>query len=271
VSATAVDSGAKPRGSGADWRLVLHQARYELISFWCNPQSRFFTLVFPIIFLVIFSAVIHGTTTTPSGAKIKISVYYVPGIATLAIMAASFVNLAVSIVTQRENGILKRRRATPVPSWVLIAGRAAVAVLVALVMVTAIIVIGRLAFGVPVPGSRLPGVALASVLGALTFCCLAFALSAFIGTADAAQPVLQFVTLPLYFISGVFIPDANNPRWLRDVANVFPVRHLAQAELRAFDPGATAPGIAWGHLLVLAIWGVGSLVVALRFFRWAPR
>jgi ABC-2 type transport system permease protein len=248
----------------------LHQARYELLGFWRNPQSRVFTLIFPIIFLVIFSAVIGGTTTTPSGAKIKVSVYYVPGIAALAIIAASFVNLAVSIVAQRESGVLKRRRASPVPAWVLIAGRAAVAVLVALVMVAAIILIGRLAFGVPVPTSKLGGVVLASVLGAVTFSCLAFAISAFIATADAAQPVLQFLILPLYFISGVFIPDANNPRWLRDVANVFPVRHLAQAELRAFDPAASAPGIAWWHLLVLAAWGLAGLAVSVRFFRWTP-
>jgi ABC-2 type transport system permease protein len=113
-------------------------------------------------------------------------------------------------------------------------------------------------------------VILASVLGAVTFSCLAFAVSSFVKTADAAQPVLQFVTLPLYFISGVFIPDANNPRWLRDVANVFPVRHLAQAELRAFDPRAGAPGIAWWHLLVLVVWAVAGLLVALRHFRWSP-
>ena len=251
-------------------RLVIHQARYEAISFWRNPQSRFFTLLFPIIFLVIFSTVIGGTTTTATGAKIKVSVYYVPGIATLAIIAASFVNLAVSIVAQRESGILKRRRATPVSAWVLVAARSSVAIVVALVMVTAIIVIGRLAFGVPVPTSKLPGVALASILGAFTFCALAFAASGFIGTTDAAQPILQFVTLPLYFISGVFIPDANNPRWLRDIANVFPVRHLAQAELRAFDPRTAAPGIAWTHLAILAAWGIGALLVATRRFRWTP-
>ena len=254
----------------SDPRLVLHQARYELLGFLRNPQSRFFTLVFPIIFLVIFSTVFSGTTTLPSGARIKIAVYYVPGIATLAIIAASFVNLAVSVVTQRESGVLKRRRATPVPAWVVIAGRAAVSILVALVMVAAIIVIGRLAFGVPVAGSRLPGVALASVLGAFTFCCLGFAISPFIRNADATQPILQVITLPLYFISGVFVPDANDPRWLRDIANVFPVRHLAQAELRGFDPLASAPGIAWGHLAVLALCGIGGLVVALRFFRWSP-
>lgn len=251
-------------------RLVLHQSRYDLLAFLRNPQSRFFTLVFPIIFLVIFSTVIGGTTTTPSGARVKTSVYYVPGIATLAIIAASFVNLTVTIVTLRESGVLKRRRAAPVPAWVLIAGRAAVSILIALLMVTLIIVIGRLAFGVPVAASRLPGIVVASAVGAPVFCCIGFALSVLIGSADAAQPIIQFITLPLYFISGVFIPDANNPQWLRDIADVFPVRHLAQAELRGFDPRAAAPAIAWSHLLVLAVWGIGALTVAVRRFRWTP-
>jgi ABC-2 type transport system permease protein len=250
--------------------LVLHQAKYEAISFWRNPQSRFFTLLLPIIFLVIFATVIGGTTTAPSGAKVKVSTYYVPGIATLAIIAASFVNLAVSIVTQRETGVLKRRRATPVPAAVLIAGRAAVAVVVALAIVTVLVVLGRVAFGAHLPTSTLPGVVIASVLGAFSFCCLAFCAATFITSADAAQPVLQFITLPLYFISGVFVPDANNPRWLRAIASVFPVRHLAQALLVGFDPGSRAPGIAWRHLLVLAAWGIGALVVAVRRFAWTP-
>jgi ABC-2 type transport system permease protein len=250
--------------------IVLHQAKYELLSFWRNPQSRFFTLLLPIVFLLIFATVIGGTTTTPTGAKIKVSTYYVPGIAALAIIAASFVNLAVSIVVQRETGILKRRRATPVAAWVLIAGRCAVAVAAALAVVVVLIVLGRVAFGVHLPTSTLPGVVLSSVVGALSFCCLAFAVSTFITSADAAQPILQFVTLPLYFISGVFVPDANNPQWLRDVANVFPVRHLAQALLRGWDPLSRAPGIAWGHLGIVAAWGVAGLLVAIRRFAWMP-
>ncbi len=179
-------------------------------------------------------------------------------------------NLTVSIGTQRETGVLKRRRATPVPAAVLIAGRVVVAVVVALAIVVVLIVLGRLAFGAHVQVRTLPGVAIASVLGAFTFCCLAFAASTFITSADAAQPILQFITLPLYFISGVFVPDANDPTWLRDVANVFPVRHLSQALLTGFDPGSHAPGIAWRHLLVIAAWGVGALLVAVRRFRWMP-
>ena len=53
----------------------------------------------------------------------KLSTYYVPGLIAFAIMAASFVKLVITIVAQREAGVLKRRRARPVPAWVLIAGQ----------------------------------------------------------------------------------------------------------------------------------------------------
>jgi ABC-2 type transport system permease protein len=153
---------------------------------------------------------------------------------------------------------------------VLIAGRAGVAIVVSLAIVAVLIAIGRIAFGAHVPGATLPGIFVSSIVGAVAFCCLAFAVSTRIRNADAAQPILQATTLPLYFISGVFVPDANSPRWLRDIANVFPVRHLSQALLTGFDPGAHAPGIAWRHLLVVGAWGLGGLFVAIRRFAWTP-
>ena len=90
-----------------------------MVGFWRNPQSRFFTLAVPIIFLVIFVSV-FGNNTLKNG--VKASTYYVPGIAALAIIASSFLNLVIAITAQRESGVLKRRRATPVPASVLIAG-----------------------------------------------------------------------------------------------------------------------------------------------------
>jgi ABC-2 type transport system permease protein len=91
-------------------RLVLHQWRYDLVGFWRNPQSRFFTVALPIIFLVIFVSV-FGNDTLENG--VRASTYYVPGIAALAIIASSFFNLVIAITAQRESGLLKRRRATP--------------------------------------------------------------------------------------------------------------------------------------------------------------
>jgi ABC-2 type transport system permease protein len=256
----------------ADLRLVVHQTRYELASFWRNPQSRFFTVLLPVIFLLIFVAV-FGNHTTPigGGVRIKTSTYYVPGIVALGIISASFVNLVITITAQREQSVLKRRRATPVPAWVLIAGRAVTSIVVSAAIVIVLIGLGRIAFGVRVPTTTIAGIAIATVVGSISFCCLGYALCSFIRSADAAQPIVQALILPLYFISGVFVPDHTIPSWLRHVADVFPVRHLAQALLTAFNPATSGAGIAGKHLLVLAAWGAAGLIVALRRFSWVPR
>jgi ABC-2 type transport system permease protein len=248
--------------------LVLHQARYDLLGFLRNRQARFFTLVLPLLFLVIFVSVFGNNTVRGSG--VKASTYYVPGISALAIIASSFVNLVISVTAQREGGILKRRRATPVPAWVLIAGRTLTAMFVSLAVMTVVLLVGRFAYGVHLPTATIPGVALTAVVGTATFCVLGYALSTAIASEDAAQPMTQAVMLPLYFISGVFIPNVNLPGWLRHVAKVFPVEHLADGLHHAYDPAAHGIGIVWSDVGVLLLWAVVGLGVALRRFTWAP-
>jgi ABC-2 type transport system permease protein len=259
-----------PGGGGAAraGRLVLHQARYDLLSFLRNRQARFFTLMLPLIFLVIFVSVFGNNTVGP--AHVKASTYYVPGVSTLAVIAASFVNLVISLTAQREAGVLKRRRATPVPSWVLIAGRTITAMTVSLMVMTALLLLGRFAYGVRLPTSTIPGILLTAVVGSATFCILGYALSTAIGSADSAQPMVQAIMLPLYFISGVFIPNVNLPTWLQDVARVFPVEHLADGLHHAYSPAVHGIGIVWSDVGVLALWAALGLAVALGRFSWAP-
>jgi ABC-2 type transport system permease protein len=255
----------------SETRLVAHQLRYELLTLWRNPQSRFFTLALPLIFLVLLTSLFGNHTSRLHGHVIKSSTYYVPGLCTLGIISASFVNLVITIVAQRESGVLKRRRSTPVPAWVLIASRALTAALVSIVVVVVIVAIGRVAYGVHVPGSTIPAFLVTVVIGAACFCCLAFALSSFIRDEDSAQPIVQATMLPLYFISGVFIPKNQISSTLRDIASVFPVSHLNNGLFKAFDPSTTGAGFAGHDLLILAAWGVGGLIVALWRFSWSPR
>ncbi len=262
---SAVGRATAPRGPLA---LVLHQARYDLRAFLRNQQSRFFTLILPLLFLIIFVSIFGNDTIGPTG--VKASTYYVPGISALAVIAASFVNLVISITTLRESGVLKRRRSTPVPAWVLIAGRTLTAIGISLVTMAVLLVVGRFAYGVHLPTRTIPGVALTAVVGAATFCVLGYGLSTAIQSADAAQPMVQAIMLPLYFISGVFIPNVNLPGWLRHVAEVFPVQHLADGLHHAYDPAATGAGIVWSDIGVLAVWAGIGLVVALRRFSWMP-
>jgi ABC-2 type transport system permease protein len=254
-------------------RLALHQFRYDLRAFFRNRQSQFFTLALPVLFLVIFASVFggHGHSVRVAGGRIDTSVSYVPGIMALGIIAAAFINLVISVTAQRETGVLKRRRATPVPASALIAGRALTSVVTALAIAAVLLAIGWGAFGAHVPAHTAPALALTVIVGALSFCCLGYALASVISDQDAAQPVTQAVMLPLYFISGVFVATSTLPHWLVNVAGVFPVRHLAAALLTAYNPHTHGAGIAGTDLLIVAAWGAAGLAVAIRRFSWNPR
>ena len=253
-------------------RIALHLSGYDLRALARDRQSQFFTLALPVLFLVIFASVFGGSgnTTQVAGGQISTSVYYVPGIIALGVIAACFGNLVASVTAQRERGVLKRRRATPVPAAAVIAGRVLTAAVIAVVMAAVLLGIGWVAYGARVPGRTAPALAVTVVIGAASFCCLGYALTSLVRNEDAALPAAMALMLPLYFISGVFVPVPALPHWLADVGEVFPVRHLASALLVAYDPHTTGLGFAGPDLLIVAAWGAAGLFIALRTFSWLP-
>jgi ABC-2 type transport system permease protein len=251
--------------------LVLHQFRYDQKAFWRNPASVFFTVMFPVVLLLIFGAVFNGKTVDVDGVAIKTTTYYVPAIITLSVISATMQSLAMSLVIAREDGRLKRSRGTPLPPWVFITGRIGNSIVVALMMLILIAAIGRVLFSVPIPWSHLPEILVVLVVGAACFCCLGIALTAAIPSQDAAAPIVNALLLPLYFLSGIFIPDDELSSGVISFANHFPVRDFFEAFFKAYVPGADGPTLDWGNLAVVAIWGMAGLVLAIRYFRWTPR
>jgi ABC-2 type transport system permease protein len=249
--------------------LFAHQFRLDLARFWRNPQSRYFTVLLPIVFLVIFAGIFKGTTIVEDRV-ISITTFYVPGIMTLGIISASFVNLTQAVVTQRESGELKRLRGTPLPTSIVISSRAAVGVVVAIVMSALLLLLGRIAYNVPIPHSTMLGLVIAVIVGAGAFVCIAFAVSTRISSADAAAPATNLAVLPLYFISGVFVPERQIPSYLRDIASVFPIKHLAEA-VREPIINTHGTGISATNLLIVAAWGIGALLIAARTFQFSPK
>ena len=251
--------------------LAVHQFRADLRCFYRNKQSVFWTLALPVLFLVIFGSVFQHQNVAVLGGRIDEPVYYVPGIIAYGLIAAAFSNLAGSVVRNRESGIYKRRRATPLPAAAVIAARAAVAVLTALAMTAVMLVIGWTAYGATIPGHTAPAFVLDIIVGAAVFCCLGFAAATLIRNVDAVQPVIWVTVLPLCFISGIFIPISALPAWLAYISYVFPVHPLAAALLEAYNPYTTGSGLNWGYLAILAAWGVAGLIVAVGRFSWLPR
>jgi ABC-2 type transport system permease protein len=251
--------------------LVGHQFRYDQKAFWRNPASVFFTVMFPVVLLLIF-ATVFGNQTVDVRGGIETTTYYVPAIITLSVISATMQSLAMSLVIAREDGRLKRSRGTPMPPWVFIAGRVGNSIVVALMMLVLLAAIGRVLYGVPIPWGRLPAIVVVLVVGAAAFCCLGIALTAAIPSPDAAAPIVNALLLPLYFLSGVFIPDDQLPSGVIHFADLFPIRHFFEAFFDAYVPadGAGA-AISWDNLAIVAIWGVAGLLLAVRFFRWTPR
>jgi ABC-2 type transport system permease protein len=272
MSATSTGHPGRPARSRRRLpQTIGNQLRADLVCYRRNTQSVVFTILLPVLFLVLLASIFRNATVTVPGGIIKESVYYVPGLIAWGLITAAFSNLALSVVRNRESGIYKRRRATPLPASAVIASRAAVAVLTALAITVVMLVIGWAAYGASIPGRTAPALALYVIVGAVAFCSLGFAAASLIRNVDAVQPVAWATILPLSFISGIFIPAAELPRWLADIGYAFPVHPLAAGLLEAYNPHTTGSGLNWGYLAILAAWGLAGLVIAVRRFSWLPR
>jgi ABC-2 type transport system permease protein len=250
-------------------RLALHQFRYDQKVFWRNPASVFFTVMLPLIFLFIFATIFGNDEIEERG--VKTTTYYVPAIVSLAVISATMQSLAINLTEDRERGLLKRVRGTPLPTPVFVAGRVGNSLVISILMVVLVAVIGRLVYDVSLPGETIPAVLVTLAVGAFAFCCLGFALTAAIPSEDAAPAITNATVLPLYFISGIFIPDSEIPEGVLKVADVFPIRHFFEAFFTAWDPNTVGAGFEWGDLAIVAAWGVAGLAVAMFAFRWEPR
>ena len=261
---TAAALAGRPQHRRSNLGLVTHQVGYEQLSFWRNPQSAVFTFVFPVLFVTIMGALFGSVGKSSYFGGLSALQYYVPTIAALSVLGSCYGQLAVALATRRQNGILKRVRATPLPAWAYFTGLLAHCVLVSLVDIALIVGVGRL-YGVPFPSQWL-AITLTLVLGAACFCALGVAVASVISNAEAAPAVAQLVLFPLLFLSGTYMPIHS--QLLNQVAGWLPVRPFNEA---LTGPLSRHTGADWRHLAILAAWGAIGAVVAIRRFRWNPR
>ena len=257
----------------SDAALMVRQATFGLRGGFRNMRAVVFTIVFPIILLVLFNSVFTGNnaTTQFQGAKVDFASYFTPGIVAYSIMLTGFSGLLIALTTNRERGLLKRYRGTPMPPWVFLGGQILQSVVMVSLMAVVLIAIGAVAYDVHVQSGAIGALVVYLVVGTATMCSLGIALTRVATTADSASAIGPFVTVILGFISGVFISVDNLPTWLADLGRVFPLAHLAEGLQRCFSPATTGSAIDATNLAVLALWGVVGLAVAVRTFRWEPQ
>jgi len=243
--------------------LTAWQVLYEQRAFWRNRTRAFFAVGFPLLFLVIISALNHGGRSD----GLPFDVVWVPGILAYAVVIATFTNLAVETARMRDAGVLKRLQGTPLPTSVFLAGRIGSALIVAALVSVLSLAVGAAFFGVAIQLDTLPGLIAALVGGTACFTALGLGVARIIPNADAAPAVVNALIIPLTFISGVWGSTSGEPALLLHIAQVFPLEHLAHWLRASLDPRTAGPGLNAGDIINLTLWTFAGIRLTQRFLR----
>jgi ABC-2 type transport system permease protein len=245
-------------------RLFLHELRNQQLVFWRSKEAALFIFLFPLLLFLLLGSVYRGKIYGLPAPQALLAGMLGYGCANTA-----FAGLAIQLVVRRELGILKRLRATPLSATTYIAATLASTLIVFVLQAIALFVLGRVLYGTPLPHA-LGSLVLAIVIGAAAFAALGVATASLIRSAEGSSAVVNFILLPMAFLTGSFGPTHRYPAFLRAIGDVLPLKYfinIVNAVYLRSHSIWTKPGA----LGVLAAWGATGLVVAALKFRWEPR
>lgn len=249
---------------------VGRQIRYQLLMLWRIPIALFFTILFPLVMLLLFNALFGNEQIETDTGNWRVSQFYTGGLAAFTAVSATYTNLANMVPIRREEGVLKRWRGTPMRTGTYLAGFIGSAFVLAAVGAALMLVVGVLAYDLEIEVAKLPALVVTFVVGVCSFAALGMAVSALVPNASSAAAVANATILPLGFVSNIFIPLNDAPRWLETAGDVFPLKPFAVGFQDTLNPLVDAPAFDWGRLGYVALWGVAGAVIAVKFFKWEP-
>ena len=227
-------------------RVFFHQLRAEQLVFWRSKEAALFIFLFPLLLFVLLGSVYNGTIYGVPAPQALLA-----GLIGYGCANTAFAGLAIQLVLRRENAILKRLRATPLPASTYVAALLSSTLIVFALQTVALLV-------------------LAVVLGAAVFAALGVATASLIRSGEGSSAVVNFILLPMAFLTGSFGPTRHYPRFLRAIGDVLPLKYFVDV-MNAVYLHRHALWTKPGAIGVLAAWGAGGLVVAVFRFRWEPR
>ncbi len=274
---TTTQTTTTPTG-GVSRALVLGLRRtdLEMRQFFRDGMGVAFIFAFPVVMLLIFGSVFGDNEIAPGVTFLE---YFLAGILATGVMLTSFQNLALAIADERDVGLLKRLRGTPMPPSSYLVGKAGQVVVIGVVQTALTLAVAVLAFGIDLPSEPSKWLTFAWVylLGTAAGCVLGVTVSTLPKSGKEANAVVTPVVIVLQFISGVYFVFATLPGWMQSVASVFPLKWMAQGMRSVFLPEGAAAAEASGSwqlgwvAAVLSVWVVVGTLLALRTFRWSRR
>jgi ABC-2 type transport system permease protein len=245
-------------------KVLARQVMLETRLFLRRKDDLFWTLAFPLFFIVLFGLIYQDMLWEDLG--LRAIEYILPGIVVMALMVSGIMATATGFVEERQRGIYRRLSLTPLRRHTILGGQLVQRYLLILAQVVLLMAIGALAFNIQVSGSPF-SVWLVITLGALCFLSIGFLLTGLISSARAANGISMVVYFMLMFLGGIFFPNSMMPSFLRAFSNALPSTQLNDA-LRAVMIMGLGVREVWRELLIVGGWFVGSLALAVRLFRW---
>jgi ABC-2 type transport system permease protein len=246
--------------------VFVHELKGELRLYSRSRELAFFTFMLPIIFFVLLGSV-YGDSDKING--FRAADYLLTGMIGYGLIATAFAGLAIVLVIRRENGVLKRLRATPLPAPVYIAAVLLTTLIAFAVMAACLIALAMLLFDASFPKAP-ASLVMTLLLGGACFAALGVAITGFIRRAEGASAVINAIYLPVSFISGAFFSQQHFPEVLQKVADALPLTYFIDLVGDVMLKGTPI----WEEpkdVLFIVGWGIAGAILALRYFRWVPR
>jgi ABC-2 type transport system permease protein len=218
-----------------------------------NPVWVFFGLTQPILYLVLFGPLLKNVNGGGLGGDASWAIF-VPGLLLqLVVFTGGFAGFG--IIQELREGVIERQRVTPASRTALTLGRS-LCQTVTIGVQSLLLVLVAIPFGLD---ASVRGVALSLVvvmLLTLGISSASFAMGLILQDEDSFAPFIQGVTLPLMLLSGVFLPMALAPGWLRHLSELNPLTHSLDALRDLFHGSLTSGDVAWGTATSLAMAGL---------------
>lgn len=243
---------------------LAHQLRFEQKLFWRSREAAVFIFIFPLLLYALLGSVYGDEIDGIPSEDVLLAGLFGYGAANIA-----FGGLAITLVIRRESGVLKRLRATPLPAWTYLLAVLGSTLVTFTLESFALLGLGRFAFGASLPANW-PGFLAAIVFGVVCFAGLGLGTAALIRSAEGVSAAVNVAILPMAFLSGSFGPTNEFPAVLQAIADVLPLTYYLDIAYGVYLGGESffADPVA---LAVVAAWGAGGALIALRRFGWMPR
>jgi ABC-2 type transport system permease protein len=229
-----------------------------------QPTWLVFGIMYPVLYLVLFGPLLDGAVSQ-AGAGVSAYNWFVPGLLVqVALFGSAFVGFG--LIAELRYGVVERMRVTPMSRTAMLLGRSLRDV--ALLLLQALIMVG---LAIPF-GLNLDPIGLAVALGVLALvglvmAPLSYAAGLVLKSEDAFAPLVQGVVMPLLLLSGILLPMALAPDWLRFLSSVNPLTHAVDAVRALFNGDWGNPEVAIGVTITAVLAAVAVWIASRSFSR----